>query len=125
MQCERLIKMIKSWYIHVREETMAPARMITFIEEHAESCDVCRQDPDLKEEIAKITELVLPESKIPKAVRQRSSVDDESESDDEMDIDENDDDEETDDSLDEEGEDEEDLDLDDDDDLSSDLEDEI
>jgi len=119
MQCERLIKMIKSWYLHVREETMAPARMVSFIEEHAISCEVCRQDPDLKEEIAKITELVLPESKIPKAIRQKSNVEDEEEDEidsenenDEVDTDE----EEPDDSLDEEGEEEEEedeLDLDD------------
>ncbi len=73
MQCERLIKLIKSWYVHVREETMAPARMVAFIEQHAETCDECLQDPELQEEIAKITELVLPESKIPKAVRQQNS----------------------------------------------------
>ena len=52
---------------------MAPARMVSFIEEHAETCEICLQDPDLKEEIAKITEMVLPESKIPKAVRQQNS----------------------------------------------------
>jgi len=73
MQCTRLVQMIKSWYVHVREETMAPARMVSFIEEHAETCEICLQDPDLKEEIAKITEMVLPESKIPKAVRQQNS----------------------------------------------------
>ncbi len=72
MQCERLIKMIKSWYLHVRDETMAPARMVGFIEEHAETCDICLNDAGLKEEIAKITELILPESKIPKAVRQQN-----------------------------------------------------
>lgn len=72
MQCERLIKMTKSWYLHVRDETMAPARMVGFIEEHAQSCEICIKDPDLKEEIAKITELILPESKIPKAVRQQN-----------------------------------------------------
>lgn len=90
MQCERLIKLIKSWYGHVREETMAPARMVSFVEQHAESCEICLQDPDLKDEIAKITELVLPESKIPKAVRQQNNkqVDD--------DIDDDIDDEETD-----------------------------
>jgi len=113
MQCERLIKMIKSWYLHVREETMAPARMVSFIEEHATSCDICRLDPDLKEEISRITELVLPESKIPKAVRQKSIVEDEPEeevkSEDETDVDN-----ETDDSVDEDGEEEEELDLDDD-----------
>lgn len=72
MQCERLIKMIKSWYISVRQETMAPARMVSFMEQHAATCEVCLRDPDLKDEIAKITELVLPESKIPKAIRQSS-----------------------------------------------------
>ena len=72
MQCERLVTMIKSWYIHVREETMAPARMVSFIEQHAERCETCHQDPDLKEEISKITEIVLPESKIPKAIRQKT-----------------------------------------------------
>jgi hypothetical protein len=115
MQCERLIKMIKSWYIHVRDETMAPARMVSFIEEHADNCEICRRDPDLQEEIAKITELILPESKIPKAVRQKSEED---EIDDEDDvIDEEDEEVESDDSTDEEEvEDEDELDLDDDDD---------
>lgn len=77
MQCERLIKMIKSWYISVRQETMAPARMVSFMEQHAATCEVCLRDPDLKDEIAKITELILPESKIPKAIRQSSFEDDE------------------------------------------------
>lgn len=69
MQCERLIKLAKSWYVHVREETMAPARMISFMEDHAIECDICLRDPDLEDEIAKIKEMILPESKIPKAVR--------------------------------------------------------
>jgi len=77
MQCERLIKMIKSWYLNVRDETMAPARMVSFMEHHAATCEVCLQDPNLKDEIAKITEMVLPESKIPKAIRQQNSFDDE------------------------------------------------
>jgi len=90
MQCERLIKMIKTWYLHVREETMAPARMVAFMEEHAENCEVCLQDPDLQDEIAKITELVLPESKIPKAVRLKSDDDID---DADIDVDDKDDDE--------------------------------
>ena len=69
MQCQRLLKQTKSWYVHVTNETMAPARMISFIKEHAADCDICREDPDLEEEIEKITEMILPESKIPKAVR--------------------------------------------------------
>ena len=48
---------------------MAPARMVAFIEKHAAECDICLEDPDLQEEIEKITEMILPESKIPKAVR--------------------------------------------------------
>jgi hypothetical protein len=67
MQCERLIKQIKTWYLHVQNETMAPARMISFIENHASHCDICLADPDLQEEISRISEIVLPESKIPKA----------------------------------------------------------
>ena len=73
MQCERLIKQIKSWYVHVKDETMAPARMVSFIEQHIDTCEICLNDPVLKEEVAKITELILPESKIPKAVRQQNS----------------------------------------------------
>ncbi len=117
MQCERLIKMIKSWYIHVREETMAPARMVSFIEEHAANCDVCRKDPDLPEEIKKITELVLPESKIPKAVRMKDSEDEEEEEDIDSDevTDEEEEEEEEDDSPDDDIDEEEDFDLDDDD----------
>ena len=69
MKCERLTKLAKSWFTHVRDETMAPARMIGFMEQHAEECPICQEDPDLTGEIAKITELILPESKIPKAVR--------------------------------------------------------
>ncbi len=116
MQCERLIKMIKSWYLHVREETMAPARMISFIEEHATSCDICRVDPDLKEEISKITEIVLPESKIPKAVRQKSADEDEAEDDEEQEdeVNEDDDEEETEDSIDDDIEEEDDLKIEDD-----------
>ncbi len=72
MQCERLIKLAKSWYIHVREETMAPARMISFMENHAADCPVCQEDPDVYDEIAKIREMILPESKIPKAVRMQN-----------------------------------------------------
>jgi hypothetical protein len=81
MQCQRLIGMIKSWYNHVRDETMAPARMVSFMEQHATTCTVCQEDPDVKDEIAKITELILPESKIPKAVRQQNDDDDEDDSD--------------------------------------------
>ncbi len=115
MQCDRLIKMIKSWYLHVRDETMAPARMVSFMQKHAKTCEVCLADPDLKEEIAKITELILPESKIPKAVRQQNMRDQEAEDDD--DLEDDDDANEEDDDLDDDGDDD---DLDDDDELDDD-----
>ena len=60
---------MKDWYLHVKEETMAPARMMQFTDKHISTCEVCRQDPDLLLEIEKIREIVLPESKIPKSIR--------------------------------------------------------
>ena len=98
MQCERLINLIKSWYGNVQNETMAPARMISFIEEHASQCPNCLADPDLISEIVKITEMVLPESKIPKAVRMQQEAEEaeedevESESDEEGENNDDDDD---------------------------------
>lgn len=74
MQCERLIKLAKTWYVSVREETMAPARMVSFMEKHVDECPVCQEDPDIMDEIAKITEIILPESKIPKAVRMQNEA---------------------------------------------------
>jgi hypothetical protein len=107
MQCERLIKQIKTWYLHVQNETMAPARMISFIDNHVNHCDTCLADPDLQDEIARITEIVLPESKIPKAVRLQQEQPDEDEPDD---LQENYDETETEDAEEEE-EDEEELDI--------------
>jgi len=69
MQCNQLIRLMKDWYLHVKEETMAPARMMQFTDKHISTCEVCRQDPDLLLEIEKIREIVLPESKIPKSIR--------------------------------------------------------
>lgn len=79
MQCKRLLNLTKSWYISVKDEAMAPARMIQFMKNHAANCDVCAGDPDLKDEINRITELILPESKIPKAVRLQQEEDSEEE----------------------------------------------
>lgn len=74
MQCERLLQLAKQWYLHVKEETMAPARMVQFIKQHVETCPVCQGDPDIQDEIEKITEIILPESKIPKAVRMKQEA---------------------------------------------------
>ena len=69
MQCNQLIRLIKSWYLNVKNETMAPARMMQFVDEHIKECEVCREDLDLHQEIEKIRAFVLPEAKIPKAFR--------------------------------------------------------
>ena len=69
MQCNQLIRLIKGWYLHVKDETMAPARMMQFVDQHIKDCEVCREDPDLQQEIEKIREYILPDSKIPKAFR--------------------------------------------------------
>ncbi|MGI9536354.1 MAG: hypothetical protein ACR2PB_04740, partial [Desulfocapsaceae bacterium] len=75
MQCERLLKLSKQWYLHVRDETMAPARMVQFIKQHVAGCPLCQEDPDIQDEIQRITEIILPESKIPKAVRLKQEAD--------------------------------------------------
>jgi len=66
MQCDRLISLIKNWYLKVQEEAMAPARMVAFIEQHILQCEECLADPDVKAEAEKIREIVLPPSKVPK-----------------------------------------------------------
>ena len=74
MQCNQLVRLIKEWYLHVNEETMAPARMMQFVDKHISECKVCRNDPGLYLEIEKIRSFIVPESKIPKAIRVQSSM---------------------------------------------------
>ena len=69
MECEQLIRLIKDWYLHVKQETMAPARMMQFVDQHVKGCPACKHDLLLPDEVEKIREFVLPESKIPKAAR--------------------------------------------------------
>ena len=66
MKCNRLISLVKNWYLKVQEEAMAPARMVAFIEQHISQCEECLADPDVKAEAEKIREIVLPPSKVPK-----------------------------------------------------------
>ena len=54
---------------------MAPARMVAFMEKHISQCEECLADPDVKQEAAKIREIVLPPSKIPKPKAVRVSKD--------------------------------------------------
>ena len=66
MKCDRLIFLVKNWYLKVQEEAMAPARMVAFMEKHISQCDECLADPDVKQEADKIREIVLPPAKVPK-----------------------------------------------------------
>ena len=66
MKCERLLSLVKNWYMKVQDESMAPARMVAFMEKHITQCEECLADPDVKQETAKIREIVLPPSKVPK-----------------------------------------------------------
>ncbi len=69
MECERLNRLVRSWYDQVQGESLAPARMVEFMEKHVENCDDCLADPDVRGEVKKITELVLPPSKMTKPVK--------------------------------------------------------
>jgi len=128
MKCERLLSLIKNWYVKVQEEAMAPARMVAFMEKHISQCEECLADPDVRQEVEKIREIVLPPSKVPKPKVIRVTTgnadadeDEEEYEDDEDETSEDDDDDEDMDSDDgDEDEDEDDLDpdlLDDDDEI--------
>lgn len=63
MECQRLQKLIKNWYLQVQNEAMAPGRMVAFMENHLLECDVCRTDPVVREEVNRIKIIVVPEVK--------------------------------------------------------------
>ena len=91
---------------------MAPARMMQFVDNHVKGCPICQTDLLLPEEVEKIREFVLPESKIPKAARVQddSSTPEISPDEDEgMDDDFSEDEEDLDDDEDDEVEDEDDI----------------
>ena len=121
MKCDRLISLVKNWYLKVQEESMAPARMVAFMEKHISQCEECLADPDVKQEAEKIREIVLPPSKVPKpkVIRATKDADDDEDinTDDEDETSEDEDEEED---IDTEDEDDEDLDsdlMDDDDEI--------
>ena len=66
MECERLQRLVKSWYAQVQEESMAPARMVSFMEKHIAECAFCLADPLVRQDIVKITAIILPPTKIRK-----------------------------------------------------------
>ena len=66
MECKRLQGLVKSWYAQVQEESMAPARMVSFMEKHITECAYCLADPLVRQDIDKITAIILPPTKIRK-----------------------------------------------------------
>jgi hypothetical protein len=68
--------MIRAWYMQVQDETLAPARMVEFMERHVRSCDACLLDPGIREELKKITAIVLPVSKMTKPPKRGKDDDD-------------------------------------------------
>lgn len=74
MECERLNRLIRSWYVQIQDESMAPARMVEFMENHIVDCDVCISDSHVKDEVEKISELVLPSSKMTKAAKKEAGA---------------------------------------------------
>ncbi|OIP48195.1 MAG: hypothetical protein COZ12_06040 [Deltaproteobacteria bacterium CG_4_10_14_3_um_filter_60_8] len=68
MDCGRLEKLIKTWYVQVQDEALAPARMLDFMEKHLADCEVCLVDADVRHEVQRIAEIVLPPAKMRKDV---------------------------------------------------------
>lgn len=75
MECERFKKLLKSWYIQVQNELLAPARMVDFMESHVAECPVCMMDPEARKDITKIITLVLPQDKLKQTIRNAPSDD--------------------------------------------------
>jgi hypothetical protein len=63
MECDRFIRLVKTWYVQVQDEALAPARMVALMKQHVIDCRVCQNDPGVGPEVEKITEIVLPPSK--------------------------------------------------------------
>lgn len=71
MDCDRLEKLIKSWYFQVQDEAMAPARMVSFMNQHILECPICMIDTLVRQEVDKITEIILPPAKTKKPAEKK------------------------------------------------------
>jgi len=89
MECERFKRLLKSWYIQIQNESLAPARMVDFMENHVTDCPVCLMDPEAKKDIAKIITLILPQDKLRQTAKSTHSADQDDLSDDADDSGEN------------------------------------
>lgn len=75
MECERFKRLLKTWYIQIQNESLAPARMVDFMENHVTDCPVCLMDPEAKKDIAKIITLILPQDKLRQTAKAAQSAD--------------------------------------------------
>lgn len=79
MQCTRLRSLARDWFLKVREDALAPARMMEFIHRHVRSCAICQNDPDLPQEIEKIREFIRAPEVIPTVTEIREVPEEEEE----------------------------------------------
>lgn len=79
MECERFKRLLKTWYLQVQNESLAPARMVDFMHQHVSDCPTCMMDPEAKTDIAKIITLVLPQDKLKPASRNKKTDEDDDE----------------------------------------------
>ena len=106
MECERFKQLLKSWYIQVQDEALAPARMVDFMEKHISECPTCIMDPEAKKDMTKIITLVLPKDKLKTTTRSaRKAETPSAEKGDPEEIQDKEDDEETSDEIDDENDD--------------------
>jgi hypothetical protein len=63
MECDRFKNLLKTWYRQVQNEALAPARMVSLMQQHIGECRICLMDPSVRQEVEKITEIVLPPPK--------------------------------------------------------------
>ncbi len=74
MECDRFKRLLKTWYVQVQDEALAPARMVELMENHISECSTCLMDPDARKDMEKIITLVLPKDKLsPPSRSNRSS----------------------------------------------------
>lgn len=120
MECDRFKRLLKSWYVQVQDEALAPARMVELMENHISECPTCLMDPEARKDMEKVITLVLPKDKLVPPSRSNRAAEtaaDDSGHDDSVDDEENIDNDENDDDDDDDDIDDEDDDDDDDDDF--------
>ncbi|MFO7761901.1 MAG: hypothetical protein ACQES8_00760 [Thermodesulfobacteriota bacterium] len=68
-------RLVRLWYEQVQDESMAPARMVEFMQNHIGSCDTCLSDPHVKYEVEKIKKILFSSSKVNRALKKEAVAD--------------------------------------------------